>query len=366
MRSDHSLDDLGELVRSALSESFLEHVNLLIVGRTGVGKGTLINAVFQGDYAHTGQGLPVTMSTEELSKEGIPFTIIDSRGLELSDYEQTLEALQTFVQARQESSDVDHNIHFGWLCIQEPGRRVEDAEIALLEFFKAHGVPVIVVITKAVSDQGFCAKVESILPQAEAVISVNSIEMVLDDGRRIPPSGLEQLVSVTMDMIPEKYRQTFAVVQRVSLQEKVSRAHRAVAGFAAASTAIGAQPLPFADAVALVPIQISMLVKITHIFGLDLTEGFIAALVASAAGTTAATFAGKTLVSSLFKLVPGAGTLVGGALGGATAGLMTTALGEAYILTLRLLYEESDGDDPPSPELVAERFKTELKQWPSR
>jgi len=49
-------------------------VNILIAGRTGVGKSTLINAVFQGNFATTGQGRPVTQSTREIKKEGIPLS----------------------------------------------------------------------------------------------------------------------------------------------------------------------------------------------------------------------------------------------------------------------------------------------------
>jgi predicted GTPase len=47
-------------------------VNIVIAGRTGVGKSTLINSIFQGRMADTGQGRPVTKETREITKEGIP------------------------------------------------------------------------------------------------------------------------------------------------------------------------------------------------------------------------------------------------------------------------------------------------------
>ena len=48
--------DLGRLAREKLEEAFEErrHAHVLIAGRTGVGKSTLINSVFQGDFARTG------------------------------------------------------------------------------------------------------------------------------------------------------------------------------------------------------------------------------------------------------------------------------------------------------------------------
>ena len=38
-------------------------VNILVAGKTGVGKSTLINAVFRGELARTGAGKPVTSTT---------------------------------------------------------------------------------------------------------------------------------------------------------------------------------------------------------------------------------------------------------------------------------------------------------------
>jgi len=62
-----------------------------------VGKSTLINAVFQGNMAETGQGRPVTQHTREITKGDIPLSIFDTRGLELADFNTTLQALKSFV-----------------------------------------------------------------------------------------------------------------------------------------------------------------------------------------------------------------------------------------------------------------------------
>jgi predicted GTPase len=54
-------------------------VNLLVAGKTGVGKSTLINAVFQGNFASTGQGRPATRNTRRIKKKGVPLYIFDTR-----------------------------------------------------------------------------------------------------------------------------------------------------------------------------------------------------------------------------------------------------------------------------------------------
>lgn len=82
-------------VKDALRER--GHVNVLITGRTGVGKSTLINSVFQGNFATTGQGRSVTQNSREIKKEGIPLSIFDTRGLKMADFSDTLDALKSLM-----------------------------------------------------------------------------------------------------------------------------------------------------------------------------------------------------------------------------------------------------------------------------
>ncbi|XJS10385.1 GTPase [Aerococcaceae bacterium WGS1372] len=59
-------------------------IHILIAGKTGSGKSTLINAVFREKLAETGVGAPVTQHVEQITKEGVPLVLYDTRGLELS------------------------------------------------------------------------------------------------------------------------------------------------------------------------------------------------------------------------------------------------------------------------------------------
>ena len=80
--SGNILSVIERAIREAAHE--IGTVNILIAGRTGVGKSTLINEVFQGRLATTGQGEPVTKQTRRYTKKGIPLAIYDTRGLELN------------------------------------------------------------------------------------------------------------------------------------------------------------------------------------------------------------------------------------------------------------------------------------------
>ena len=62
----------------------LNTLNIIVAGKTGVGKSTLINSVFKEKLADTGMGKPVTDHMRKIVKKGIPLAIYDTRGLELS------------------------------------------------------------------------------------------------------------------------------------------------------------------------------------------------------------------------------------------------------------------------------------------
>jgi len=198
------MENFDELINVAINKATESrgHINILIAGRSGVGKSTLINAVFQSDLAETGQGQPVTQNTREITKEGIPLSIFDNRGLEMNDFSETLGELEEIINERCNDRDENRHIHLAWICIQEDGRRVEDAEI------KLHGVlteyvPVISVITKARSDQGFKDEVLRLLPESKSVVRVRAIEETFDDGQKLQAMGLEKLINASSEVIPE-------------------------------------------------------------------------------------------------------------------------------------------------------------------
>ena len=70
---------------NAISERIknLNRLNIIVAGKTGVGKSTLINAVFRDKLAETGIGRPVTSHMRKITKKGVPLSIYDTRGFEL-------------------------------------------------------------------------------------------------------------------------------------------------------------------------------------------------------------------------------------------------------------------------------------------
>jgi uncharacterized protein (DUF697 family)/GTP-binding protein EngB required for normal cell division len=347
---------LGAMIREKVQAAMKErgHATVLVAGRSGVGKSTLINAVFQGNLAETGQGRPVTREIREYTKPGVPISLIDSRGLELDKYRETLRELERVVEERRRDADPNRHVHCAWVCISEDSRRVDDGELALVEMLARRDVPVLGVLTKARADQGFRAEVQRLLPAAKNVVSVRAIHEHLDEGVDLPSRGLPELVDATMTLIPEGHQTAFVAAQRVNLALKQKRARAVVASASAAAAAVGATPIPFADAALLVPIQVGMLVGVSATFGLDLDDAFYATLLSSLPGTVGATLAGRAIVGGLLKLVPGAGSALGGAISGATAATVTTTLGQAYITVLAKLLEASHGEPPSADKIMAQ------------
>lgn len=344
--------DLHAIIEEAYRQAMTErgHVNILIAGRSGVGKSTLINAVFQGDFARTGVGKPVTQRTREIRKEGIPLSIFDSRGLEMANYRETSEQLQRFIAQRRQSPEALEHIHLAWVCIAEDLRRVEDAEQDLVEKL-VDFVPVVGVITKARADQGFRQTVHELLPRLTNVIRTRALREELDDGHVLEPMGLRELMQHSMQLVPEAHRKAWAAAQKVDLDLKVSQAQKAVGTAAVTAAGIAAAPIPFADAAVIIPVQVTMIATITAIFGLPLNQGFLSSLVVSVLGSAGGAVLGRTLVGNILKLIPAGGGVAGGAIGAGTAGLITTALGGAYIAALSSLLSDDSGRTPTEREI---------------
>ena len=349
-------DLLMDVVQAAIED--LGHVNVIIAGRSGVGKSTLINAIFQGDFAKVGQGKPVTPNIQEITKEGIPLTIFDTRGLEMNEFSSTLEKVEILVSERCRNTDPNKHIHLAWICIQEDLRRVEEAEI-MLQNMLAKYVPIITIITKARSDNGFKNEVAKLLPKSKNIVRVRAISEIFDEGYKLPTMGLKDLVQASLEGIPEGKKRAFCAVQKADIDSKIEQSHKIVATAATTAATAALSPLPMTDSVALAMIQVGMIANISSVFGMNLSLSTLSTIISSAIGVTGAGFAGRAIVASVFKFFPGIGTATGVAIAASTASAITVALGEAYISVLASIYLNNPGTVPEARD-IAQKFKEKL------
>ena len=323
----------------------LKVVNLMILGKTGVGKSTLINALFGEKCVKTGLGRPVTRYIERIP--GDKLTIYDTPGLELggeNSMSRLLSQVVDVINKQVEEGTIDDAIHCILYCVSTPSHRFEDNEAEFIKDLqgkiRTHNIPIFIVLTQSFSKNDSMALKEYIASlnlKIKAIVPVLATPYYVDEDYTAKPRGVAELARLISEAIPESVQDTFAVVQRANLDLKKQKARAVIAGAAAAAAAIGAVPIPFSDAAMLVPEQIGMMAGITTVFGIPVDRAALAAILSATIGTGGMTLLGRSIVTNLLKLIPGAGAIVGGAISATTAAALTYALGEAYMAVMTLV-----------------------------
>lgn len=351
----------------------LNTLNVIVAGKTGVGKSTLINSVFKEKLAETGMGKPVTDHMRKLTKKGVPLAIYDTRGFELGKEVQAevkKEVIDT-ISLGLATKDINKTIHCIWYCINTASNRVEPEEIEWLKQLSKDNqitqVPIIIVLTQSFSKKKANELRKMLLDENLDVVQVIPVlaeDYEIDDDYVAKAYGLDVLIKVMGEALPEELMDTLQHVQIASLEEKKRRAQSTVVAATAAAIGEGAAPIPFSDCALLIPTQLGMIASITVIFGFDVNKSIITALISSTIGAGGATVLGKTIVSNLLKLIPGAGTIAGSAISASTAGVITAALGEAYIGVMELVFKGemkiTDLGTSKGKKKMSELFKEQL------
>ncbi len=369
-------DKIAQEAINAIADKIknLKTLNIIVAGKTGVGKSTLINSVFREKLAETGMGKPVTDHMRKISKKGVPLSIYDTRGFELGKEVQAevkKEVVDTISKGLA-TQDINKAIHCIWYCINTASNRIEPEEIEWLKELSKDNqitqVPIIVVLTQSFSKKNAAAMRQMLLDENLDVIQVIPVlaeDYEIEDLGIAKAYGLDVLIKVMGEALPDELMDTLQNVQIVALDEKKRHAQAAVATAALAAAGEGAAPIPFSDCALLVPTQLTMIASITVIFGFDVNKSIITALLSSTIGAGGATVLGKTVVSNLLKFIPGAGTVAGGAISAGTAGVITAALGEAYIGIMELVFKgDMSLDDlgtKKGKETMSTFFKEQLK-----
>ena len=309
-----------------------EKVNIIVAGKTGVGKSSLINYIFGKEVAKVGDGQPVTQEIQEYDFENDNITLFDTKGIEAKDYEKTLDNIKKYLELRQDSPDENDDIHIAWLCISERGDRVEEADRELLKILSEAGIPVIGVFTKRESkrESSFVNKVveDNLLPEAKAIVRVRSIteEVEMEDNLvELKPKGAEELLEETYKYMSEGRKNAIKKAQTAVLKDRIEamskEADVLTNWYAAGAAAIGATPLPFADSLALAALQTKMVVDINTIYRVDAGTHTFTDIAAALITITGVAQVGK-LAAGLLKVIPVIGwTANAGVAAGITKGI---------------------------------------------
>lgn len=355
-----------------------DKVNVLICGLTGVGKSTLVNAIFGDEVVKAGIGEPVTQHLEKVEIPEKGLCLWDTKGIEAEDYKETLTQLKSDIKSQLKGKQYPH---VGWVVINATSSRVQDADIKLIEILKDKGIPSVVVFTSVYGKQEreFVEAAKQIITERtkghikDAYVSVNSTPYEIDEDIVIPAKGLEELVEATAALFPkghENAKNAFQIAQRANNEVRLlamqKKAKTIVHAGALAAAAVGASPVPGSDAPLIAAAQSTMIYKINSEFELDMSSSMATATVAGILGITAVAQVGKAIVANALKFIPGVGTIAGAAISSSTAFALTEAVGHAYIATLSRYYNFKTGDVelPESTDALMSVFKSTFSYKP--
>lgn len=324
--------------------------NVLVIGNSGVGKSTLINAVLGKDAAEVSWGTKGT--TKELKiyppeENKAPFCLIDTVGFEPSFIKrlQAINSIKDWSRKSSQEGGEDQRINVIWFCVDGAARKLfPDAIDALVQATAIwESVPIVTVITKSyfkrerdenvkMVEQAFESQKRKV--NLRGIIPVVAEASHVDDGIIIPPLGIEELIELTSSLMPEGIQAAEKDVASFVLKRRRSLAQGVIAVSTAAGVVAGAAPAGV-DAVVLGPLEMAEIKALARVYGIeddDDAQKFIKGLVEVGTVSVAA----KAAMGAL-KLVPGI-NLAASTLNAIVCGSMVAALGSGTNYVFEKIY----------------------------
>lgn len=327
----------------------MEKGNVLVLGNSGVGKSTLINAVLGETVTETGRGTKGT--TKELkiyTNDEVPFRLIDSVGFEPNHLRAhaAIDAVKKWSKDCAKEGKEDNQINQIWLCVDGTASKLFTDTIKnmvkAISIWKS--VPVIAVITKSYSKPEREENIKMVMNAFSKQKRVNDLRdiipvvaqtYVINDDTYVAPEGIDQLIKVTNELMPEGIKAAEKDISIFRLKRKRALAQSIIGTATTAGAVVGAIPIPFADAAILSPTEVVEIKSIARVFGVKAdsqAEDFINAIVES--GTIG--LAAKTIISAL-KGIPGI-NLGASAVNAVIAGGIILAIGEVSAYAFEQVY----------------------------
>lgn len=317
---DMITQDINQKMKEQIQK--LKIINIMVIGKSGVGKTYLTNTVFG---LNTDDGLDETVGIHSITRSNRNLRIYDCQGFEPDEnkLKQIKKEIFKKIEDGVKSKDIKQHIHCIWYCIGPESHRFNEGEVNFIKSITdkttIYNIPVIVVLTQSFDEQNTKEMTRKVREKINRKII--GIVPVMDD-----------LIKIVKDVLPQHLQETLISIQNVSLYSKRKWAIGIIC--TAVALSVGVSFFDFntlAHWLALGGIITTMLVSISIDYRLIIPIPIISAIIVFIFQNRKALL--EILDPKKLKWIPGIKSAVG-------SGIATAIIGIIYTFIIDMIYTE--------------------------